>query len=106
MTDVFFRYIAIVLTLCPQTGSFDPEGLLGCLTSIFLCYLGVHAGRLFVATRKLTSPLVLYAHLIVWGITCGVIGTVTILPHLHEASRTSHLRVLWHSTHRRWLMAR
>jgi heparan-alpha-glucosaminide N-acetyltransferase len=30
------------------TGSYDPEGLLGCLTSLVITYLGYHAGRVIV----------------------------------------------------------
>jgi hypothetical protein len=35
---------------------------LGCLTSVFICYLGVHCGRLFVCFRK-TSSVKLFLHL-------------------------------------------
>lgn len=56
-----------------QTGAYDPEGLLGCLTSIFITYLGVHAGRLFVAYRKNNHKL-LYVNLLVCGAILSAIG--------------------------------
>jgi heparan-alpha-glucosaminide N-acetyltransferase len=79
------RYIDIVVfgakhiygtPTCQQvygTPSHDPEGLLGCLTSIFICYLGAHCGRLFVAFRK-SSPVRLFVHLGVCGAVLAAIG--------------------------------
>eukprot|EP00759_Apiculatamorpha_spiralis_P015626 PhF_6_TR22268/c0_g1_i1/m.31485/K10532/HGSNAT; heparan-alpha-glucosaminide N-acetyltransferase len=34
--------------LAYSTGAYDPEGTLGSLNSIFLCFLGVHAGRILL----------------------------------------------------------
>ncbi len=56
-----------------DTLSYDPEGLLGCLTSIFICYLGVQCGRVFVAFRK-SSPTALYVHLAVQGAVLAATG--------------------------------
>lgn len=56
-----------------QTGAYDPEGLLGCLTSIVICYLGVHCGRIFVMFRKTGKKLQLFLHLAACGaILCGI----------------------------------
>ncbi len=57
------------------TGAYDPEGLLGCLTSIFICYAGVHAGRLLVAYRR-DRLAVMYAHLATCGVVFGLVGTI------------------------------
>ncbi|XP_065842224.1 heparan-alpha-glucosaminide N-acetyltransferase-like [Oscarella lobularis] len=54
------------------TGPYDPEGTLGTLTSIFLAFLGVHAGRVFLTHRDDGPRL---KRLIIAGIIAGAIGT-------------------------------
>lgn len=48
-----------------HTGSYDPEGLLGNLTSIFLCFMGVLAGRIL---QVHSSPIKRIYHWLAWGI--------------------------------------
>jgi heparan-alpha-glucosaminide N-acetyltransferase len=48
-----------------NTGSYDPEGLLGNLTSIFLCFLGVLAGRIL---QVHTAPRARIWRWMVWGV--------------------------------------
>jgi heparan-alpha-glucosaminide N-acetyltransferase len=55
------------------TGPYDPEGLLGCLTSVVLCFIGLQAGRTLVSYKEHTSRLFRW---IVWGVTIGLIGTL------------------------------
>jgi heparan-alpha-glucosaminide N-acetyltransferase len=53
-----------------QTGAYDPEGLLGNLTSIFLCFLGVVAGR---ALQVHTVPISRIWRWLAWGVFfCGL----------------------------------
>jgi len=54
------------------TGYFDPEGLLGNLTSIFLCYCGVQVGRIILYFK---DPVNRVIRLAIWGIILGGIGT-------------------------------
>ena len=51
-----------------MTGGYDPEGLLGCLTSIFLVFLGVHSGRILVHYKSAPSRI---ARWVVWGCLLG-----------------------------------
>ncbi|XP_060561186.1 heparan-alpha-glucosaminide N-acetyltransferase-like [Ruditapes philippinarum] len=51
--------------------AYDPEGILGTLTSIFLCFLGVQAGRIFVCYQDAIGRTV---RLVIWSLITGVIG--------------------------------
>ncbi|CAF3886709.1 unnamed protein product [Rotaria sp. Silwood1] len=50
---------------------YDPEGIMGILTGIFLCYLGVQAGHSFVHSTRVRRVCV---HWIVSSIICGCLG--------------------------------
>ncbi|CAF2051689.1 unnamed protein product [Rotaria magnacalcarata] len=50
---------------------YDPEGLLGILTGIFLCYLGVHAAHTFVYSTRVRRVCIQW---IVSGVICGFFG--------------------------------
>ncbi|PAA69220.1 hypothetical protein BOX15_Mlig028904g1, partial [Macrostomum lignano] len=52
---------------------YDPEGLLGCLTSTFMCYLGFVAGRIF-AHFKGADYRAIVVRLCFWGIVTGSIA--------------------------------
>jgi len=57
-----------------KTGAYDPEGALGSLNSIFLCWLGVQLGRILL-DHKTNLPRV--ARCIVWGsVLCLIGGTL------------------------------
>jgi len=49
----------------------DPEGLLGTLTSIVLCWLGVAAGRVLLVHQDWQSRVKRW---LVWGLVCGIIS--------------------------------
>ena len=66
-------YLTPTCQITYQTTAYDPEGLLGCLTSIFITYLGVHCGRIFVAYRK-TNHKLLYLNLLICGAVLSAIG--------------------------------
>ena len=54
-----------------QTGPYDPEGILGTLNSILLCYLGLQAGKIIVHytdVQKRTKRWLL------WSLGCGAIA--------------------------------
>lgn len=51
----------------------DPEGILGVLTSIFLCFLGLQAGRIIITYKSHASRILRW---IVWAIITGGIGTL------------------------------
>eukprot|EP00118_Oscarella_pearsei_P026707 m.310317 g.310317 ORF g.310317 m.310317 type:complete len:615 (+) comp50868_c0_seq1:21-1865(+) len=55
-----------------ETGSYDPEGILGTLNSIVLAFLGMHAGRIFLTHREDWPRL---RRLVIAGLICGAIGT-------------------------------
>ncbi len=46
-------------------------GIMGNLTGILLCYLGVQAGHIFVYSTRVRRTC---AHWLVWGIICGCLG--------------------------------
>jgi heparan-alpha-glucosaminide N-acetyltransferase len=48
-----------------DTGSFDPEGILGTLNTIVICFLGVQAGRILVYHQRHISRLLRF---VVWGV--------------------------------------
>ncbi|KAL5007091.1 hypothetical protein ScPMuIL_015897 [Solemya velum] len=52
---------------------FEPEGLLGTLTSVFLCFLGLQAGRILMFHEKHSSRIIRW---VIWAIICGSIATV------------------------------
>jgi len=51
--------------------SHDPEGLLGCLTSIFLCYCGLQTGRIILYNKNHFSRIIRW---FVWGVFLGLIS--------------------------------
>jgi len=55
------------------TGSYDPEGTLGYLTSITLCYLGAQAGRVLVFYRDHKQRIIRW---IIWCIVIGLLGLI------------------------------
>ncbi|XP_023217106.1 heparan-alpha-glucosaminide N-acetyltransferase-like isoform X1 [Centruroides sculpturatus] len=52
---------------------YDPEGLLGCLTSIFLVFLGLQAGKILL-TYKEWKPRVM--RWMLWGILTGTVAAI------------------------------
>ncbi|KAL1139519.1 hypothetical protein AAG570_006502 [Ranatra chinensis] len=56
-----------------KTEAFDPEGPLGCLTSIFQVFLGVQAGSILVYHSKWHSRIKRW---LIWGTISGIIGIV------------------------------
>ncbi|CAF1538096.1 unnamed protein product, partial [Didymodactylos carnosus] len=56
--------------------AYDPEGILGTLTGILLCYLGVQAGHSFLHSTRVIRVC---CHWIVSGIICGTIGLILSL---------------------------
>jgi len=54
-----------------QTGAYDPEGILGCLTSIVITYLGVVTGRVLVYYPQTPERLKRW---FVWGLVLGCIA--------------------------------
>ncbi|CAN7990476.1 unnamed protein product [Ixodes pacificus] len=52
---------------------YDPEGILGCLTSIFLVFLGLQAGKVLVTFKEWRPRLSRWC---AWGVVCGIIGGV------------------------------
>eukprot|EP01111_Echinosteliopsis_oligospora_P017978 TRINITY_DN8006_c0_g1_i1.p1 TRINITY_DN8006_c0_g1~~TRINITY_DN8006_c0_g1_i1.p1 ORF type:complete len:620 (+),score=124.10 TRINITY_DN8006_c0_g1_i1:36-1895(+) len=59
-----------------NTGSYDPEGILGNLTSIFLCFLGTQLGRIL---QVHSSPFSRAKRFAGWGIAFGALGTLLCL---------------------------
>lgn len=55
------------------TTAHDPEGILGTLTSIFLCFLGVQSGRIIITYPKHSSRIIRW---IIWAIITGGIGSL------------------------------
>lgn len=55
------------------TGPYDPEGLLGNLTSIFLCYMGFQAGRILVFYNDSFQRMIRW---LLWGVSFAAIGTL------------------------------
>lgn len=55
------------------TVPYDPEGLLGTLTSCFLCFLGLQAGKILTTYRDPTSRVIRF---LVW---CIVLGTIAVV---------------------------
>ena len=51
--------------------SHDPEGLLGVLTSIFLCWLGVAAGKVLLVHQDWRARV---ARWLVWAAVCGLLA--------------------------------
>lgn len=60
-------------TIFQTTVPFDPEGILGTLTSIFLCFLGLQAGRIFICFQGHAGRLI---RLLVWSLITGAVGAV------------------------------
>ncbi|XP_065206822.1 heparan-alpha-glucosaminide N-acetyltransferase-like [Planococcus citri] len=54
-----------------QTSPFDPENILGCLTSIFGTFLGVQAGYILIVHRK---PITRIRHFVTWAILLLALG--------------------------------
>lgn len=55
------------------TVPYDPEGLLGVLTSTFLCFLGLQAGKILVTYRDTKARV---KRFLVWAIILGALATV------------------------------
>lgn len=52
-------------------GAFDPEGILGSLSSIVLCFLGLQSGRIIVHFSSARSRIKRW---LLWGAICGIIA--------------------------------
>lgn len=59
-----------------NSGAFDPEGIVGCLTSIFQVFLGVQAGTIIVIHQGWKGRI---ARWVFWGTICGIGGAVLCL---------------------------
>jgi len=68
--DYIFAYPTALYTYKSQ--EFDPEGILGTLTSIFQVWLGVQAGLTLSVHKGVKGRLIRW---VIWGIICGGIGT-------------------------------
>ena len=55
------------------TVPYEPEGLLGTLTSCFLCFLGLQAGKILVTY---SDPLERVTRFLVWGVLLGAIAAI------------------------------
>ncbi|KAK3583015.1 hypothetical protein CHS0354_005656 [Potamilus streckersoni] len=51
----------------------DPEGLLGILTSCFMCFLGLQAGKVLVTFRNWKARVIRF---IIWGLVLCLIGGI------------------------------
>jgi len=60
-----------------RTKEYDPEGLLGCLTSIVLCYIGLHAGRVITNYGKQSSQVL--KRWIISGVLWSLLGGLLCL---------------------------
>ncbi|XP_047119724.1 heparan-alpha-glucosaminide N-acetyltransferase-like [Schistocerca piceifrons] len=58
------------------SGPFDPEGLVGCITSIFQVILGVQAGTTLILFWEWKSRILRWLS---WGTICGIIGAILCL---------------------------
>ncbi|KAH3745934.1 transmembrane protein [Pelomyxa schiedti] len=58
------------------TGPYDPEGILGYLTSFLMCYLGLQAGRILTHYKNHTQRI---SRWLIWGIVLGSIATALCL---------------------------
>lgn len=47
------------------TGSYDPEGILGSINSIVMCFFGVQAGRIFIHHKQWGSRMLRF---FIWGL--------------------------------------
>lgn len=50
---------------------YDPEGTLGCLTSIFLVFLGLQAGKILLTFPEWKPRIIRWC---CWGLACGVVA--------------------------------
>lgn len=55
------------------TVSHDPEGILGTLTSVFLCFLGLQSGKILVIYQDHKGRIIRW---LVWGAVTGVIAAI------------------------------
>ncbi|EDQ84352.1 uncharacterized protein MONBRDRAFT_30330 [Monosiga brevicollis MX1] len=55
-----------------ETGPYDPEGLLGSLTSIVMCFLGLQSGKIIVHYKSHAQRS---RHWLMWALVLGVIAT-------------------------------
>lgn len=55
---------------------YDPEGLLGCLTSIFLVFLGLQAGKILLTYKEWKPRLIRWMF---WGIVTGTVAAILCL---------------------------
>jgi heparan-alpha-glucosaminide N-acetyltransferase len=53
------------------TQAFDPEGILGCLTSIVHVFIGVQAGMILLVYQEHSERLIRWLS---WSVVCGIIG--------------------------------
>ncbi|XP_046571349.1 heparan-alpha-glucosaminide N-acetyltransferase-like isoform X1 [Haliotis rubra] len=52
---------------------YDPEGLLGTLTSCFMCFLGLQAGKILIQQKDWAKRC---KRFLIWGIVLGIIAAV------------------------------
>lgn len=57
--------------------NYDPEGILGSLNSVVLCYLGVQAGKTLLHFRG--KHLSILGRFLIWSIVLGMLGTLLCL---------------------------
>ncbi|XP_019883449.2 heparan-alpha-glucosaminide N-acetyltransferase-like isoform X1 [Camponotus floridanus] len=55
------------------SGPFDPEGILGCLTSIFQVFLGVHTGVILMMYKGWKERIIRW---LVWAVFYGCLGCI------------------------------
>jgi len=64
-----------------STQPFDPEGVLGSLTSIFLVFLGLLAGRILISFKEWKSRVQLW---MAWGVVLGKCNIIIFLINIYE----------------------
>ncbi|KAH3758375.1 transmembrane protein [Pelomyxa schiedti] len=68
----FLQWLIILACVAVCTcRAYDPEGLLGYLTSFFMCYLGLQAGRILTHHKQHAQRLVRW---LLWGLILGSIA--------------------------------
>ncbi|KAJ9576569.1 hypothetical protein L9F63_025533, partial [Diploptera punctata] len=64
-----------------KSGAFEPEGIVGCLLSVFQVFLGVQAGTTLTFYQEWKDRL---KHWLAWGTASGIIGAILCLASKEE----------------------
>lgn len=66
-----------------HSGAFDPEGILGCMTSVFQVFLGLQAGMILQAHKSHRSRLVRW---LVWSAILGALGAALCSASMNDGA--------------------